>query len=266
MSLATALRQPTAADVYERALVPAIFARYARDLVERARPIGPSDRILDLGCGTGVVARVVRERLGAATNVVGLDASAPMIEKARSIAPEIDFREGNAMALPFAAGSFDLVLCQEMLQFVPDRLAALREVRRVLTPGGRFITSTWRPRSEQPFHDALGRVAERHLGKSNDARWSLDAHELGHALAEAGFSDVRVETVSFTDRFHEFPTRMNAMAANCDVSALSEAEKERRFAAIEADSAEVFARFALDGGFGAPSVANVATAIAPQRI
>ena len=148
-----------------------------------------------------------------------------MIEKARSIAPELDFREGNAMALPFADGSFDLVLCQEMLQFVPDRLAALREVRRVLSPGGRFLASTWRPRSEQPFHDALGRVAERHLGKSNDERLSLDGAALGHALTEAGFTDVRVETVSLTERFREFSTRMNAMAAGFDLSALSEPKK-----------------------------------------
>jgi ubiquinone/menaquinone biosynthesis C-methylase UbiE len=189
-----------------------------------------------------------------------------MIEKARATAPEIDFREGNAMALPFADGSFDLVLCQEMLQFVPDRLAALREVRRLLSPGGRFITSTWRPRSEQPLFEALGRIAERHLGKSNDGRWSFDGPELRRALDESGFADVRIETVSFTDRFREFSTRMNAMAANFDLSALSEAEKDRRFAAIEADSAEVFARFALDEGFGAPSVANVATAVAPPRM
>jgi ubiquinone/menaquinone biosynthesis C-methylase UbiE len=265
MSLATAVRQPNFADAYERSIVPAIFERYARDLVERARPIGASDRILDLGCGTGIVARVLRERLGGAANVVGLDASALMLEKARSIAPELDFREGNAMALPFADGSFDLVLCQQMLQFVPDRLAALREVGRVLSPGGRFIASTWRPRREQAFHDALGRVAERHLGESNDARWSLDGTALQKALAEAGFSDIRMETVSFTERFREFSTRMNAMVAGFDLSALSEAEKERRLAAIETDSADVFGRFALDdSGFGAPSVANVATAVAPR--
>jgi ubiquinone/menaquinone biosynthesis C-methylase UbiE len=264
MSLAAALCLPNAADTYERAIVPGTFERYARDLVERARPIGASDRILDLGCGTGIVARVLRERLGGAANIVGIDKSPPMIEKARSIAPEIDFRLGNATELPFADGSFDLVLCQEMLQFVPDRLAALREVRRVLTPGGRFLTSTWRPRSEQPFHEALGRVAERHLGRSNDARFSLDGPALASALIEAGFSDVRVETVSLTERFSEFSARMNATVAGFDLSALSEAEKERRFAAIEADSAEVFARFALDGGFGAPSFANVATAVAPR--
>jgi ubiquinone/menaquinone biosynthesis C-methylase UbiE len=265
MSLEAAQRQPNFADAYERTVVPAIFDRYARDLIERARPIGASDRILDLGCGTGIVSRILRERLGGAANIVGVDVSAPMIEKARSVAPEVDFRQANAMDLPFPDGSFDIVLCQEMLQFVPDRLAALREVRRVLMPGGRFITSAWRPRSEQPFFEALGRVAERHLGKSNDARWSLDGAELGRCLAEAGFADIHLETVSFTDRFREFSTRMNAMASNFDLTALSEADKERRFAAVEADSAEVFARFALDDGFGAPSVANVATAISPRK-
>ena len=136
MSLEAAPYPPDDAHEYERIEVPASFDRYARDLVERARPIGASDRILDLGCGTGIVARVLRERLGGAASIVGVDASPPMIETARSIAPELDCREGNAMALPFADGSFDLVLCQEMLQFVADRMAALREVRRVLSPGG----------------------------------------------------------------------------------------------------------------------------------
>jgi ubiquinone/menaquinone biosynthesis C-methylase UbiE len=265
MSLAIARRQPNFADTYERAIVPAIFDRYARDLVERARPVGASDRILDLGCGTGIIARVLRERLGGAAKIVGVDASVPMIEKARSLAPELDFREGSAMALPFADGSFELVLCQEMLQFVPDRPAALREVRRVLSPGGRFLTSTWRPRSEQPLHDALGRIAERHLGKSNDARWCLDGAALAAALTEAGFTDTRVEVVSLTERFREFPTRLSALAANFDLSALSEEEKERRLSAIEEESREVFSRFALDEGFGAPSVANVATAMSPRN-
>lgn len=177
MSKETALRQARATDADERTIVPAIVDRYARDLVERARPIGASDRILDLGCGTGIVARVLRERLGGAANIVGVDASPPMIEKARSIEPELDWRVGNAMALPFADGSFDLVLCQEMLQFVPHRMAALREVHRVLSPGGRLLVSAWRPRSEQPF----------------------DGAALGQALTEAGFTDVRVETVSLTE-------------------------------------------------------------------
>jgi ubiquinone/menaquinone biosynthesis C-methylase UbiE len=151
---------------------------YARDLIERARPIGPSDRILDLGCGTGVVACILRERLGGAAKVVGFDANRMMIEKARLLAPEMDWRDGDVMALPFGADSFDLVLCQDLLRFLPDRVGALREVRRVLSPGGRLLASTWRPYGEEP----------------------LDSHALRRALTEAGFLDIRFETERLPER------------------------------------------------------------------
>src|SRR5713101_6007951 len=145
---------------------------YARDLIERARPIGPSDRILDLGCGIGLVAAILRERLGGAAKIVGFDPSRAMIEKARLLAPEMDWRDGDVMALPFPADSFDLVVCQDMLRFVPDRVRALREVRRILSPGGRLLASTWRPHSDEPF----------------------DSTALRRALAEAGFLNIRFET------------------------------------------------------------------------
>src|SRR6476620_1406313 len=102
-----AQKLPDFADVFERVLVPAIFDRYARDLVDRARPIGPSDRILDLGCGTGIVARVLRERLGGGAHLTGIDVNAGMLAKARSIAPDIHWIEGNAVALPVAERSFE---------------------------------------------------------------------------------------------------------------------------------------------------------------
>jgi SAM-dependent methyltransferase len=183
-----------------------------------------------------------------------------MIEKARSVAPEIDWQEGNATALSFADRSFDVILCQEMLQFVPDRMAALREVRRVLAPGGRFIVSTWRPRREQKLYEAMGAVAERHLGAPNDKRFCLDGNELRALLTEAGFVDVHVETVSLTEEYREFPVRLNAMASNFDLTPLDADELERRLAAVEADSREVLAGFAVDGGFRARSFANIATA------
>jgi len=258
-----ALRQPDIAEVFERVLVPSIFDRYARDLIERARPIGPSDRVLDLGCGTGIVARLLRERLGGAARITGLDVSPPMIAKARSLAPELDWREGNAMALPFADHAFDLVLSQQMFQFVPDRAAALREARRVLAPGGRLLASTWRPRAFQPLHDGLGKVAEHHLGTSNDKRWSLDGEALRALLVEAGFVDVQITTVTLIEQHREFPVRMSAMAAGFDLSSLSETERERRLTAVETDSAPVIGGFAVEGYFAAPSTTNIAVATAP---
>jgi ubiquinone/menaquinone biosynthesis C-methylase UbiE len=258
-----ALRQPDVAEVFERVLVPAIFERYARDLVERARPIGPSDRILDLGCGTGIVARVLRERLGGAARISGLDLSPAMVAMARTLAPEVDFREGDATALPFETGGFDLVICQQMLQFVPDPLVALREVRRVLAPGGRLLASTWRPRDVQQLHEAMGAVAERHLGVPNDKRFRLDGDAMRGLLRDVGFVNVELTTVTLTEEFREFPVRMSAMAANFDLSSLSDTERERRLAAVEADSAAVLARFATKGGVAAQSTTNVAAATAP---
>jgi ubiquinone/menaquinone biosynthesis C-methylase UbiE len=170
MTVQTAIHEADFAEVYERILVRGAFDRYARDLVERARPIGPSDRILDLGCGTGIVARVLHERLGAAASVAGVDASPAMLAKARSCAPDVDWVDGDAAALPFADAAFELVLCQHMLQFVPERAAVLREVRRVLSPGGRFLASTW-----------------------------LEGDTLRAELSDAGFTEVRLETATFAE-------------------------------------------------------------------
>ncbi len=259
-----ALRTSSFADIYERVLVPAIFAPWAEEIIDRARPIGASDRVLDLGCGTGIVARLIRERLGGGASITGADASADMVGKARTLAPDIDWHEANAMDLPFADGAFELLVCQQMLQFVPDTAAALREMRRVLSPGGRLVAATWRARSEQPLFELLGRIAERHLGASNEKRFLLsDEAALRMLLADAGFTEIRIDIVTRTDRFAEFPYRGSALAANFDISALSQVELEERLSALEAESREAARQFAVEGGeIAAPSRANVITAVA----
>jgi len=249
------------AEIYERVLVPSIFGHWAQEIIERARPVGPADRILDLGCGTGIVARLLRERLGGGARITGIDASPEMVAMARTLAPEIDWREGNAMKLPFADASFELVVCQQMLQFVPDWAAALSEVRRVLVPGGRLVAATWRSRRELPLFDVLGQIAERHLGTSNEKRFLLgDDAELRTLLAETGFANVRIDVVMRVDHFREFPYRGSALAANFDLSKFSDAEREARLAAIENDSRIAAKQFAEGEGLAAPARANVITA------
>jgi ubiquinone/menaquinone biosynthesis C-methylase UbiE len=148
----------SAPEIYERHMVPAIFGPWAEDLITLATP-KPGERVLDVACGTGVIARLAAQNVGPKGPVVGLDLNPGMLAVARTVPPpvaaHIEWREGNVGAMPFPDATFDLALCQQGLQFFPDRLAALREIRRTLVPGGRLAFSVWRPIQHSPGFAAL---------------------------------------------------------------------------------------------------------------
>ncbi|MGB8608876.1 methyltransferase domain-containing protein [Bradyrhizobium sp.] len=134
----------SAPEVYERELVPAVFGAWAPILVELAEP-RPSERVLDVACGTGVVARIAATRVGPTGTVVGIDLNPGMLSLARSLVSrdsrsggQLQWQEASADKLPFPDGSFNVVYCQLGLQFFADRPAALREMRRVLGTEGRL--------------------------------------------------------------------------------------------------------------------------------
>lgn len=191
---------------YENYLVPTLFAPWASDLVETAAPT-PGERCLDIACGTGIVARLAAPRVAPGGGVTGLDFNANMLAVARAVAEQeglaIDWHEGNASALPFPDGHFNAVLCQQGLQFFPDRTAALAEMHRVLTPGGRAIISVWQPLEMHPFFQTLFGAIERHLGITGVAApFSLgDEAKLRGIFAEAGFQTVEVTSASKTSRY-----------------------------------------------------------------
>src|SRR5262249_13923549 len=151
---------------YERYLVPAIFGPWAADLLALAAP-QPGERVLDLACGTGAVARLTAERVGTAGAVIGLDLNPGMTELARSLpAPRgaaVEWRVGTALELPFTNATFDLALCQQGLQFFSDRAAALGETRRVLRSGGRLALSVWRSIDRSPGFAALAEALAEHV-------------------------------------------------------------------------------------------------------
>jgi ubiquinone/menaquinone biosynthesis C-methylase UbiE len=133
-----------AAETYERALVPAVFAAWAPFVVALAGP-RPGERVLDVACGTGVVARLAAQRVGRAGKVVGLDLNPGMLAVAASAtanepttSASLTWQEASATKMPFPDAAFDIVYCQLGLQFFPDRPAALHEMYRVLAPGGRL--------------------------------------------------------------------------------------------------------------------------------
>jgi len=194
------------AEGYESYMVPTLFGPCARILVQAADP-KPGERVLDVGCGTGIVARTVASRLGVTAAVTAVDLSANMLAVARAAAARerlaIEWREGNAEQLPFHDGAFNLVLCQFALMFVADKAAALSEMRRVVTENGRVLISVWQGLDRHPFYQTLHNIIQERLGMSalqeifalNNAD---DLHQL--ALA-AGFRRVEVKDFSLTARF-----------------------------------------------------------------
>lgn len=259
-----AMSQASFPEMYERALVGPLFRPWAEHLLERAA-LEPGARVLDVACGTGIVARLAKQRVGAA-RVAGVDLSPQMLEVARTIAPAVEWREANAGALPFEDASFDVVLCQQGLQFFPDRPAAAREMRRVLAPGGRALAATWIALEESPFFLALDRVGRSHLGTITDQRHALgDAAALRRVFEEAGFPSVEVSRESLVVRFADAATivGMNAMAMvgmSARGGSLGEEERRRVLAAIEADCRAAIEPFREGEGVAFEMITNLATA------
>ncbi len=188
-----------AADNYERYFVPAIGRPMAADLVDAA-DLGPGERVLDVACGTGVVARLAAERVGPDGAVAGLDPNPGMLAVAREVAPPgatIEWHEAPAEAMPLPDASFDVALCGMGLQFFSDRAAGLREIRRVLVPGGRLVASL--PGPTPPPLRIMAEELARHVGPEGgsfvEAVFSLhDADEIRTLAADAGFGEVDVRS------------------------------------------------------------------------
>jgi len=135
-------KEIAAATAYENLHVPALFQQWAPRVTEAAQ-IQPGFRVLDVACGTGVLTRDAALRAGKNGHAAGLDVSPGMLVVAKRLAPEVEWREGMAESLPFEAASFDAVISQFGLMFFQDRELALREMMRVLVPGGRMAIAVW---------------------------------------------------------------------------------------------------------------------------
>jgi SAM-dependent methyltransferase len=141
---------------YDRYLGPALFEPYAADLVARI-PAADGVRVLELACGTGRVTRRLREALPGSARLVATDLNEPMLDYARTVVPDrgITWQPADAEALPFDDETFDVVVCQFGLMFLPDKAQGLREARRVLVPGGVLIASVWEPVADHPYARAI---------------------------------------------------------------------------------------------------------------
>jgi SAM-dependent methyltransferase len=217
------------AEGYEGYMVPTLFGPWATRLVQAAN-LQPGERVLDIGCGTGVVTRHAARMGAKGASFTAVDISPQMLEVARGAAARegvtADWRQGKAEALPFRDGAFDLVLCQFALMFFADRSAALGEMRRVLAPNGRAALSVWQGLDRHPFYLTLHNVIEQRLGISAlQAIFSLgDAEGLRAMVTRAGFRQVDVRSSTMTARFPN-PAAFLAGEIEVDTAAIPEMRK-----------------------------------------
>jgi SAM-dependent methyltransferase len=194
----------TAAGNYERYFVPAIARPVATDLL-RAADLQPGERVLDVACGTGVIARLAAEQVGSTGMVVGVDVAPDMIEVARTASAAaglaIEWQEGDAASLPLPDDSFDVVLCQMGLMLFADKPGALSEMRRVLASGGRVALNT--PGTINRPMDILAEGLARHINPDLagfvHAVFSMDDPRVHEGLLrDAGLDDVEANVVTTT--------------------------------------------------------------------
>ena len=200
----------SSAKAYERYLVPLFFAPGARYLIELVALKG-GERVLDVACGTGIVARIAAERVGNSGTVIGLDLNEGMLEVARTassnIHPIIEWRKGDVKEIPFEDSSFDVGFCQQGLQFFPDKVAALQEIHRVLKSNGRLALSAMRPIKHNPSYAILAEALERHIGADAGLMMrspflSLNTDDLRDLFVTAGFNDLRILISIGSVRYH----------------------------------------------------------------
>jgi len=190
--------QIDAAKAYEALMVPALFGQWASKVADAAQ-IRQGQRVLDVACGTGILAREAVSRTGPSGFVAGVDPSPGMLEVAKQLAPAVEWRQGVAESLPFPDQSFDAVVSQFGLMFFSDRREALRQALRVLIPEGNLAVAVWDALDNIPAYAAevalLERLAGRQAADALRAPFVLgDRQDLVSLFADAGVASVEVTT------------------------------------------------------------------------
>jgi SAM-dependent methyltransferase len=238
-----------AAEVYEKCFVPAIFGRWAPQIVDAAR-VASVDRVLDVGCGTGVLARGAADRVADESHVTGLDLNEGMLAVARRLRPQIDWRQGDATKLPIPVESYDVVMSQFSLMYFPDRSAAIREMVRVLRPDGRVAVAVWGPYERAAGYVILTEIAKRECGQAAAgvlrAPFVLgDEDALRVLFQEAGVDEPTIELREGTITFPSIEVFVGTEVKGSPLEALLDEESYQR---LVQEAKEKLLQFCIEGG------------------
>lgn len=256
----------SAAQVYDDYFLPALMLAWAVRVADAAQ-LAPGQRVLDVACGTGALTLEAARRVAPGGAVVGLDRNEDMLSVARRKDSAVEWRSGPAESLPFADGSFDAVISQFGLMFFSDRVAAVREMWRVLRPGGRVAVAVWAPIERSPGYADLAALVARLFGDRAAAEvrapFALgDADELRSVFARAGVPDADVRTPDGTVRY---PSLDSWMQIDVRGWTLAELIDDAQFATLLAAARAEFRAYEQpDGSIVFPIGAHIATAEKPS--
>jgi ubiquinone/menaquinone biosynthesis C-methylase UbiE len=251
-----------AAELYESAFVPGFFAQWAPTLCAAAR-VAPGQAVLDVACGTGIVARTATDLVGAGGSVVGLDLNEAMLTVARRMRPDIEWRQGDAAALPFTDNAFDVALCQMALMFFADRHHALSEMRRVVGDGGTVAVLVPSALEEQPAFQPFVELAARIAGPEATSLLGAyfvcgDLDELSALVASAGLTVTAQRSVTGT---YTAPSVDAAVRTEVESTPLVERISAEAYQQLRDESVAIMAPWTQpDGSLVTPFTCNVVAA------
>lgn len=259
------------AERYEQILVPTILGPFAQALVDAVVP-RRGERVVDMGCGTGAAARYAAKRVGSSGQVTAVDINADMLAIARSLPVEsagdarVEWHEASALELPVPDLDADIVLMAQVLQFIPDRRAALDEARRVLRPAGRLGVSLWSSLEGNPYFHALVDCCIRHLGDDvadglRSAFALSDAPAIRMLLADAGFRDVASSVKQLDLLLPAVPAFVPRHIESTPMAPAFAAAPQAAREAIVRDMDERLANYRADGALRVPFRSHVAIGI-----
>lgn len=259
----------SAAQIYEEQKVPGLFGPLAELTLHHVK-VQEGARVLDVACGTGIVARLVAEKIGPSGTVAGVDLNSGMIEAARLYMPanltNIEWHESDVTDLPFGDDSFDIAFCQQGLQFFPDKNAALKEIQRVLAPGGSIILTVWSAIS--PLFAAIADAAGQYIGpEASTSALSpfayRDIEVIKGLVVDAGFVQINVEPLVVERRIGPAKEGIPKEIAGAPVGTLVAKLDEPKQKSLYEDIEEALRDFVEDGGIVVPQEAHLIRASKP---